>query len=229
MRDERPFGPDDLQELDERLLARADAVVALREVYAGNRGFRVIQMRHDVDNAKGAFDTALRMAEWEAERGYRSTYYLLHTASYWMRPHFDEEVRTLALMGHEVGIHVDAILKAEELGVAPANLLMDALTELRDCGVAVRSAAGHGNRSLEGLANDQVFDECRGGSKYSKPLADYGLDFEAVQLGRGWQLSDSSGKWPIMPFDVGARRFPDPSGQLHLLIHPDWWGQALAG
>lgn len=245
MRVGAPFQPEDLAELDERLLSRADAVVSLREVYAGNRNTDVIQMRHDVDNNDRAFDCALALAEWEAERGYRSTYYLLHTAvKYWGRPHFDAEVRFLAECGHEVGIHADALGWCLQNGGDPHEVLLEALRELRATGVPVRSVVGHGNRlcGRYTFANDEQFIECAR-TQYGPPrrvvdgpngnqmrlvphsLAEYGLDFEAVRLGRAWQLSDSGGVW--YAWDETMARFPDPDGQLHFLMHPDWWPEAF--
>ena len=48
------------------------------------------------------------MAQWEFERGYSSTYYLLHGSRYW---NADNLVRALEFeeLGHEVGIHINAI------------------------------------------------------------------------------------------------------------------------
>jgi hypothetical protein len=43
-------------------------------------------------------------------------------------------------------------------------------------------------------------------------------------LSRGTYLSDSGGRWS-QPFEqIAAERV----GQLHMLVHPDWWGEAFA-
>lgn len=242
MRDRSPFKQDDLAELDERLLSRADACIALREVWSGNRGFRTIQMRHDVDDNPGAFDAALAIAKWEAERGYRSTYYLLHTARYFGATGFDAAIREIASMGHEVGIHADALGWCVEHGGDPVKVLEAAIDRLRATGVPVRSVVGHGNAVCPkfGFANDEQFTECarKGMGEPDRmiagrvrieplPLSHYGLDFEAVRLGRLFQLSDSGGEWAVTPFEETCARFPDRGGQLHFLWHPDWWTQAV--
>jgi hypothetical protein len=75
-----PFQPQDLQELDSRLLDKAVSVVPMGHIAGGQRWDRVIGLRHDVDNV---IEPAVEFAAWEAERGYRSTYFILHTAPYW--------------------------------------------------------------------------------------------------------------------------------------------------
>jgi hypothetical protein len=62
------------------LLNEAVAVVPMINVAKGQQWPRVIGLRHDVDNV---IEPAVRFAAWEAERGYRSTYFILHTAPYW--------------------------------------------------------------------------------------------------------------------------------------------------
>jgi hypothetical protein len=239
-----PFDALDLEELDALLLARADACVSLREVYAGNRYFRVIQMRHDVDDNPGALEAARKIAGWEAERGYRSTYYLLHTARYWGTKQWSDAVLEMARAGHEVGIHADALGWCVEHGGDPNALMRRAIADLRELGVPVTSVAGHGNKMCPeyGFANDEQFVECRRPRMGDpdrvirgphdvridpRPLREYGLSFEAVRLGRAYQLSDSGGQWAVDPFEVVAARFPDRLGQLHFLWHPDWWVRAL--
>ena len=60
MRIAAPFVASDLEELDARLYSQADRVVPMRDVFKGDRGQRVIGLRHDVDDNPGSFDTALR-------------------------------------------------------------------------------------------------------------------------------------------------------------------------
>jgi hypothetical protein len=58
-------------------------------------------------------------------------------------------------------------------------------------------------------------------------LADFGLEYDANWLGRAMYLSDSGGRWCDPGFDKIAAGFPY-EGQLHILVHPDWWVQAFA-
>ena len=271
MRPHAPFYADDLAELDDLFLAQASSVVAMQEVHAGNRAPSAIGMRHDVDastpTTTHALDTAVKMAEWEAERGYRSSYYILHTAPYWGAPGFREALERIAILGHEIGIHNNALAEALRTGADPAQILHDACEELRSYGFQVRGTAGHGdpfcNRDRgEGeptFANDEMFVECprpkegkfnrvlrRGPISFKlrpRPLADFGLDYDALWLGMSlpFRCSDSGGRWLNPGFEETAERFrmmrgattadalrdPVTYRQLHLLVHPDWWQQAF--
>ena len=71
MNERAPFTPEDLYELGE-LFALADRVVPMRDVAKGDTGPGTIGLRHDVDDNAGSLDTALRLGEWEFERGIAS-------------------------------------------------------------------------------------------------------------------------------------------------------------
>lgn len=200
MRKKGPFTREDLNELEE-FFESAHAVVSMREVFAGNRDPRVIGVRHDVDNHPKALDTAVNLARWEAEHGWRSTYFLLHTARYWVRDRWRESAETMALLGHEIGLHVDAIAQALEHGGDPHEIVCEALEELREAGHVVTGVVGHGNRPIcvdAHFANDEQFTECvrpdmgepdrvltyngRTLKLDPRPLADYGLQYESIGL-----------------------------------------------
>jgi hypothetical protein len=53
----------------------------------------------------------------------------------------------------------------------------------------------------------------------------YQLEYDANWLKRGDYLSDSGGEWS-QPFEALVAGWPD-LGQLHILIHPDWWVEAF--
>jgi hypothetical protein len=124
------FTARDLEMLDARLFSRADRVVPMRDIWKGDVGRQVLGLRHDVDDNPGSFETALAMAEWEMEHGYSSTYFLLHGSHYWDADHL---VRALAFeeMGHEVGIHVNALAEALRQRRSPEWILLEALGDLR--------------------------------------------------------------------------------------------------
>ncbi len=256
MRQVAPFGPDDLAELDDRLLARATSVVPMLDVHRGNRDPLVIGLRHDLD-AGHALATGVKIAEWEAERGYRSTYYMLHTSPYWRYPYLRESLDTIAGLGHEIGIHADALAASFVQKRDPDVILDDAIQTLRQMGFRIRGAAGHGNPLCNRdrapgertFANDEQFVECarpqegppdrtvtRGNVALTlkpRPLADFGLEYEALVLGLPlpWRISDSGGKWLNPGWDETCERWIDREDvagrQLHFLMHPDWWSQAF--
>jgi len=242
----QPFNAADLEELDARLLSIADRVVPMRDIYKGDCSRRVIGLRHDVDENPGAFDTALELARWECDHGYSSTYYLLHGSRYWTA---DNLVRALEFedLGHEVGIHVNAIADSLRHHRSPDWILAEALGDIRSVGLRIDGCVAHGDplcRDGSGavrFVNDEIFTESarpdmghpsrliehdtRAVLLEPRPRSDYHLAYDANWLPRGNYLSDSGGVWS-QPFDKVCAAFG--AGQLHVLIHPDWWGAAFA-
>ncbi len=243
MRQAFPFRRDDLRDLRERLFDRAEAVVAMREIAAGEKHPNVIGLRHDVDNL---IEPSVELATWEHGHGYRSTYFVLHDSPYWDSPALRPSLEAIAELGHEIGIHSNAIAVGLSEQTDPHAVLARALSRLRGWGHKVTGVAAHGDdrcyvsgmRSALRFVNDEIFVECprpevgaaqrhlkQGDFTYKIrpiPLADHGLDYAAERLPRGLYLSDSGGKWSTS-FAQIVSRFPDATGQLHVLIHPCWW------
>jgi hypothetical protein len=233
----------DLLQLDD-LLSRAHAVVAMQEIHAGNSRNDVIGLRHDVDDNADSLATAVKLARWEAERGYRSTFFMLHTASYWQASAFEDSLYAIARHGHEIGIHANALAHALRNGGDPDEILWDAIEDLRTLGFPVRGVAGHGDGICfpAGIINDEQFLECARPEmgapdraiKFNgitltlapKPLEHFGLVYESLRLPRARYQSDSGGRW-YEPMTKTVAEFPSERGQLHLLVHPDWYGEAL--
>lgn len=244
MNEREPFQPSDLDELDE-LLDRANAVVAMEDLLRPDiaRLPDVIGLRHDVDNA---ISPAVEMAQWEAERGYRSTYFILHTAPYWQEKEtLCAALEVISECGHEIGFHLNAITAAIETGRDPAAITAEALGELRAYGYEVRGVVAHGDQACYqyDFVNDELFLESRrrkddswtrmiggrSGRVHLQPVSRlaFGFTYDPNWMPRGEYLSDSGGEWS-QPFEQVAARFPDETGQLHVLQHPDWWSAAFA-
>jgi hypothetical protein len=241
VRPHSPFQPADLEELHTELFSRADRVVPMRDVFKGDTSPKVLGLRHDVDDNPGSFETAIRMAEWEFERGYSSTYFLLHNSHYWGEemlawvPRFEE-------LGHEVGLHVNALAEALRQKADPHDILCVALDELRSADVRVVGCVAHGDPLCHSakFVNDELFLESARPSYGAwdrliehagvicplQPISRsvYGLEYDANWLSRGEYLSDSGGEWS-QPFEGVVAKFG--AGQLHILQHPDWWGEAF--
>lgn len=233
----------DLLELAD-LLSRAYAVVSMQEINAGNTRNDVIGLRHDVDDNAGSLATAVKLARWEAERGYRSTFFMLHTASYWLSESFEDSLYAIARHGHEIGIHANALAHALRAGGDPDEILWDAIEDLRTLGFPVRGVAGHGDELCYrvGVINDEQFVECarpemgvadrtltyegRTLQLQPKPLEHFGLVYESLRLPRARYQSDSGNHW-YEPMAKTIAEFPCDLGQLHLLVHPDWYREAL--
>ncbi len=203
----------------------------------GNTDPAVLGLRHDVDDNRGSLDTALRLAEWEQERGYASTFFFLHGSYYW--PQVGGAAKEILALGHEPAIHVNAIAESIRQSRDPHAILTEALAEIREY-VPITGAVAHGDQlcHLHGFVNDEIFVECARPT-YGLPdravndvllaprsMKEYGLDYDANWLSRETYLSDSGGSWS-QSFDAVANGFPY-KGQLHMLVHPDHWGAAFA-
>jgi hypothetical protein len=242
VRSASPFRADDLAALHERLFCAATRVVPMRDIHAGDTAADVIGLRHDCDNV---LEPAVQMAQWEADHGHTSTYYALHTAPYWRDEKF---VRTglecIAELGHEIGIHNNALAEATSTRGNPATILAAAIERLRGWGFDIKGTVAHGDPRCytDGkvtFVNDELFAECHR-PQYGErtreyaplmrlqpiPLREFGLEYDANWLPRREYLSDSGGRWS-RDFDAFADGFPY-EGQSHILIHPDWWEQSFS-
>jgi hypothetical protein len=241
VRDREPYRRDDLREFREQLLERAEAVVAMREIHAGEHDPMVIGLRHDVDNV---LEPCVELADWEHRHGFRATYFVLHDSPYWDSPELRPALEFLALRGHEIGIHANAIAVSLQTGEHPDAILSRALDRLRSWGHDVIGVAAHGDPLCyrARFVNDEQFVECArpemgparrrleylGTELELEPryLSAFGLEYESLRLPRALYLSDSGGQWNE-PWEELCERFPNPFGQLHILMHPCWWVRAF--
>ena len=246
----RTFGGHDLARL-EQLIARADDVVPIREAFARRDDWseRFLTIRHDMDHD---VENSVRFAEWEAERGIRSTYYVLHGDWSWGGPTATEPsayvlkaLDRIAALGHEIGLHNNAVSLALQTGLDPFAILERDLGALRRHGFDVVGSVAHGDPLChsEGFVNNEIFEECRRPERgdphrilehmdgtgvvhrlqlSQRPMADFGLTHEANFIGHTRYLSDTGGRWSV-PFGQVDDAFAAEGGFLQMLIHPVWW------
>jgi hypothetical protein len=166
-------------------------------------------LRHDVDYSPAA---ALRMAEQEAGRGIRATYFLLAGTRYYnlLAPEHAHVARTLVEWGHEVGLHYDvnsfAPFAREEW---PRLLRAQAALLGEISGQAVTSIAMH-QPALNG----------------TDPFAGMDLGFvnayDARFTRESTYVSDSCRAWRNRGWEMLADGPLPP--RLHLCLHPINWG-----
>jgi hypothetical protein len=225
---ERRFTYAEYDRFLERLAGRE--VVPLREFA---RGAGDLALRHDVDSR---LDSALRLAELEAARGLRATYFVLHTAPYWAAADLAPHARRLQELGHEVGFHNDLLTVERVQGGDARTALEDALARLRGAGIEVTGAAAHGSPWCHrlGFHNNYVFagwDEPQPGfpnRDVPEKLdpAEFGLEYEAYHAPYDMYFSDSS-------FVDGRRAHPAelelrPGQRAIVLVHPCHWDASAA-
>ena len=252
----RAFGPADLEHLD-AILRQAESVIAVRtlvEQPPERRSPRLIVLRHDTDSD---IDNAVRFAEWEAARGYRASYYVLHSDWYYREgvagppPRYVlRALERIQHLGHEIGLHNNAITVALRTGRDPVGVLYAELDYLRRAGFDVVGTAAHGDALCRALGynNGEVFIETprsrqgppartiRGLDPVSGralrcdlrpvPMRSLGLTYEANFVEKRYYLTDSHGRWN-RPLDVAEREFERRNALMMFLIHPAWW--AFAG
>lgn len=166
-------------------------------------------LRHDVDYSPRA---ALQLAEQEAARGVRATYFLLLGTQYYnlLAPEHAHVARTLVEHGHEVGLHYDVNSFAPFRREEWPRLLRAQATLLGElAGAEVASIAMH-QPALNGA------DPFRGSGDF---LNAYDERFTRDCV----YVSDSARAWR----DDGWAMFASQSfpPRLQLLLHPINWAQ----
>ena len=249
-RDQRHFGATDLAAIER--LCGAAVVLPLGDAHArrGDRPERLVALRHDLDHD---VEQAVRMARWEADRGWRSTYFVLHTEWYWgtrgprePSPYVLRALDDIATLGHEIGVHNNAVAAALGTGAPPASILADVLDGLRAHGFAITGTAAHGDPlarrlgfvnyemfrgcpSPDGKSPDRVLEALDPASHRRRRLrlepvdmAAFGLEYEAYFLGHTQYLSEAEGRWNHQPDELAAA-FGRDGGFLQVLTHPVHW------
>lgn len=177
---------------------------------AGNLDEPFCILRHDVDYSPAA---ALRMAEQEAARGIRATYFLLAGTGYYnlLAPEHAHVGRTLVALGHEVGLHYDVnSFTPFPLEEWPRLLRAQAALLGEISGEPVRSIAMH-QPALNG----------------ADPFRDLDLGFINAYDDRftrdSTYVSDSCRAWRNSGWEMlTSGTFPR---RLHLCLHPINWSE----
>jgi len=198
-----PFQPDGYVQTVEGLIGRGYRIADFHSVSPRKRD---LVLRHDIDQS---IATARRLADLEAERGWRSTLFVLvRTEMYnpWGR-RAAADLRAIAAAGHEIGLHLDASMYADaaslERGCADECAALEAIV-----GCAVRCVSFH--RPPAGSVGNGPATIAGRKNVYAESFV--------TEIGYS---SDSRGRWRFgHPWDHPAVA---AGHALHLLTHPVWW------
>jgi hypothetical protein len=178
----------------------------------------VIGLRHDIDND---LNIAYQFSEIEYKLGIRSTYFILHTAPYYlensnnMAVHSEKILPILKTMQNkrhfEIGWHNDLVTLQVIYNINPVTFLHNELTWLRSNGINIVGTASHGSTYCKTYhyLNFYFFEECTlpvvpnfanninvpmGGKSIAikkGKLIDFGLQYEAYFLNNNKYFSDA--------------------------------------
>ncbi|PWB39692.1 MAG: hypothetical protein C3F19_14600 [Rhodocyclales bacterium] len=179
------------------------SVVPLRNLLDKPESGRVtVSIRFDIDVDPFA---ALELARIAARYSVPTTFYVLHTAAYYLqavqsetgRPEFNRNpwlntwLEAMIVAGPEIGLHIDPFLFTKTHGVDGADAVKTEINFIRSNGLPLRSVTAHNSAPAYGAENFEIFrefcfrsdgtpelatDELPLGSL---TLADVGIDFEA--------------------------------------------------
>ena len=161
------------------LLEHLGTTSTTSELFHASPDANIIAMRHDVDHD---LELALEMAHHEWRLGYKATYYLLHTESYWNDEKFPLLVRQLKEYGHEIGLHVNSY-SSWTIGQCkdPNRELLNAIEKLQSCGVEVKGVCAHGDKLCykHGFINYWMWEELRGDNP---EVTEEGMSAEGIRV-----------------------------------------------
>jgi hypothetical protein len=120
-------------------------------------------LRHDVDSdMRGQLD----QAEMEAARGIKSTFFTLHTTSYYgtfkdgvlhRNKSMLEIYRAIQDMGHEIALHTDGLHLFQNLNINGAEAIVTEIKWLRDNGIDLVGTTAHNSPAAYGCNNYSIF------------------------------------------------------------------------
>ena len=129
----------------------------------------VIGLRHDIDID---LDVAFKFSQVESDLGFRSTYFVLHSAPYYlansnnMAVHTDNIIPILKKMQNErhfeIGWHNDLVTLQVIYNINPVTFLHNELNWLRSNGLNIYGTAAHGSTYCKTYhyMNFYFFEEC---------------------------------------------------------------------
>jgi hypothetical protein len=172
---------------------------------------RTCLWRHDVDFSP---HRARRLAEIEHEAGVRATYFILLHSNFYnaLETEVLAHFRTIAGLGHDLGLHFDPQAFGERLtepGALDAALRREAAIISSYLEVPVHAFSYHNPDTIPGGIRED--DEVGG------MVNAYGRSIRA----RYGYVSDSNGYWRFRRLQEVLESGAEDS--IHVLTHPEWW------
>jgi len=179
----------------------------------------IIGLRHDIDND---LNLAYQFSEVEYKLGFRATYFILHTAPYYlsnsnnMAVHSEKIIPILKTMQNkrhfEIGWHNDLVTLQVVYNINPVTFLHNELNWLRSNGINIVGTASHGSSYCKTYhyLNYYFFEECtfpvvqnfdnnikvpyagKNITLLKGKLSDFGLQYEAYFLNNNKKFSDAT-------------------------------------
>lgn len=167
-------------------------------------------LRHDIDVC---LESALRLAEREAEQGIRSTYFLMISNRFYNLNSSEglRVIRAIRSMGHQIALHFDETVRPiPDVPAFNAAVSLEAtmLSNLAECPVVGVSF----HRPTPVRINS--------GMELTSPLPHTYLPTYVSEMD---YCSDSTGRWRYGP--PTTRESIANGRPLHLLTHPIWWDE----
>ncbi len=159
--------------------------------------------RHDIDFSP---HRALAMAELEAVRGVRASYFVQLTSPFYnaLEPGISARLRRIAALGHDIGIHFEPSSDASE-----EQLAFEARTLESALNVPIRVFSLHNPTTYDAARFEA--DEVAGLLNASAPVWRHDFVY----------CSDSNGLWRYRSL-VEVIEDAD-SRNIYALTHPEWW------
>ena len=206
----------------------------------------VIALRYDIDDNINA---AVKFAYREHKYGIRSTYFALHTATYYGKfidkkfVRYDNIIFYLKKMqnafGHEIGLHNDLLTLQIMYEIPPKEYLKNELAFLRGNAIQIDGTAYHGSPYCYlyhysnvffwlDWPNSEQYEFVKKGYNTIKiekdSLCNYDLDYEAGMLNQDYFFSDANfvdnKRWNMKMVNLDTIK---PGKKVIIMLHPQHW------
>jgi len=197
---------------------------------------KIIGLRHDVDSE---LNHALKIAKIEHDLGIKSTYFVLHTASYFYKEISSGIINNKLIkkllylqdtLGHEIGLHIDLMPIEIVYKKDPVIYVKNLIGLLREKGINIIGVAPHGNLFHHVYRQKYIIEHKEFNNNiFADPYIHFdvkifNVDYEAYSLDRDIYYSDAkfidNMRWDFSFIDDD---FYKKNGRTIILTHTIHW------